>query len=151
MPQATVAPEVHQALDIHGHIASQVALDLIIAVDNIAYTTHLILIERIRTFVSVDFCPLQHFARPSVPYSVDVGQSDFYPLIAWKIYTGNACHTYSSALSLLMTRVFANNPHNATAPYHFTLIASLLYRSSNLHTTLLTQESWTAPSTIARA
>src|SRR3546814_6377409 len=34
--QAAVAAEVHQALDVHGHVAAQVALDHVVAVDGLA-------------------------------------------------------------------------------------------------------------------
>src|SRR5690606_38297486 len=35
MTQTTVATEVHQTLDVHGHFATQIAFDLIVAVDRL--------------------------------------------------------------------------------------------------------------------
>ena len=41
MAQAAIAAEIHQALDVHGDVASQVALDPVVAVDDLAQTRDL--------------------------------------------------------------------------------------------------------------
>src|SRR6185295_16455864 len=40
MAQAAVAAEVHQPLDVHRHLAAQVAFDLVVAVDRFADLQH---------------------------------------------------------------------------------------------------------------
>src|SRR5258708_4906021 len=42
MPQPTVAAEIHQPLDVHGHLAPKVALDDVVAVDDLADLQHLL-------------------------------------------------------------------------------------------------------------
>src|SRR5687767_11940399 len=41
--QTAVAAESHQALDVHGHFAAQIALDLVVAVDHFADAADLVL------------------------------------------------------------------------------------------------------------
>jgi hypothetical protein len=36
MAQATVAAEIHQALDVHRHVAAKIAFDLVLAIDGFA-------------------------------------------------------------------------------------------------------------------
>src|SRR5262249_37800550 len=47
MPQAPVAGEVHQSLDVHRHFAAQVALDRVVAVDGLADADDLVVGQRI--------------------------------------------------------------------------------------------------------
>src|SRR6185295_2232962 len=41
--QAAVAAEVHQPLDVHRHLAAQIALDLVVAVDHLADADDLVI------------------------------------------------------------------------------------------------------------
>src|SRR5215211_7625551 len=45
VPQAAIAAKIHQAFDVHGHIAPQVALDHVVAVDDLADLQHFLVGE----------------------------------------------------------------------------------------------------------
>src|SRR5262249_35864188 len=47
MPEATVAGEVHQSLDVHRRFAAQVALDRVVAVDGLADADDLVVGQRV--------------------------------------------------------------------------------------------------------
>src|SRR5476651_124113 len=76
MAQAAVAGEVHQALDVHRHFATQVAFDGIVLVDRLTDADHLVVGQRIHATRLVDPHLGQNLLGFRQADPVDVLQSD---------------------------------------------------------------------------
>src|SRR5258705_4981160 len=132
MSQPTVAAEVHQPLDVHGDLASQVALNDIVAVDDFADLQHL-LVGQLRPPPGVRDPDLRHdFIGLFRPDPMDILQSNDDALIGRYIDAGDAGHSHSLLLpprskrpALVSARRFASD--NATpSPFR-----SARYRSTS--------------------
>src|SRR3990172_9096253 len=94
--QAPVAAEVHEPLDVHRHLAAQVAFDPVVAVDHLADAHDLVFGELIDPprFRDTDlFADLPGF-RPADP--MDIAEADQRPLLRGDIdagYTGHRTHS----------------------------------------------------------
>src|SRR6204780_837261 len=75
MPNATIASEIHQALDGLLEVAAQIAFDFVVGVDR-----------------GVDFGGGQNLERARPAYSVDIGQRDIHPLVLRQFDSSYACH-----------------------------------------------------------
>tara|TARA_B100000676_G_C17930337_1_gene760510 strand:- start:94 stop:468 length:375 start_codon:yes stop_codon:yes gene_type:complete len=97
MPDAAVAPEVHQPLNIHRNFATKFTFDEIIVIDRLANSNDFIIGKLVYpTFVrnaafAADFDRL----RPADP--MDVRQSNGNTLPSWNVY---ACNTRHAEYSL---------------------------------------------------
>src|SRR3954452_21012457 len=87
---APVAPDVHQALDIHGDFGAKRAFDLDRALDHLAKPGNLIVRQIADPGVRVDPGLAQDAAAGGTADAKDVGQRDLNALLARKVY---ACDT----------------------------------------------------------
>src|SRR5437867_3532621 len=76
-----VTPDVHEPLHVHRHLAAQVALDLELALDDIADAADLVLGPRLHPLVRIHVGPQQDPARRRASDAVDVGDRDLAPLV----------------------------------------------------------------------
>jgi hypothetical protein len=92
VPDAAVAPDVHQPLHVHRDFASQIALDLVLALDDVADASGLIVGPALHALVPVH-ARVRHDPtgrRDADP--VDVLDGDDPALLARQIHSGDACH-----------------------------------------------------------
>ena len=133
MPEPTVAPDVHEAFDVHGNLGSQRTLHLEVALDLPADTIHVFVGEIMSPDVRTDPGGAEDLARPGPSYPEDVGEGDLDPFSTGEIHTCDSCHG-ASALPLLMTGVaLANDPHHPTAANYLAVLANRLNAASDLH------------------
>src|SRR5690554_2871626 len=93
VPQATVAADVHEALDVELHLAAQVALDFVLGFHDAAEPDDLGFGEVLDPGIRVDL-GLGHDDPCTVDaYSVYVRQCMFDSLVAWKVHSGDSCHS----------------------------------------------------------
>src|SRR6195256_586591 len=95
MTQAAIAAEIHQTLDVHAGLASQVAFDHIVAVD---YFTDLqnFLIAQLRDATIVgNLDLLQDVGRIPLADAVDILERDQHALVGRNIHAGNTGHGFS--------------------------------------------------------
>src|SRR5262245_1436788 len=83
--QPAIAAEVHEALDVHRHLAPQIALDLVLGLEDIADAADLVLVEVVGPLVERDVSLLQDLARERLADPVDVSERDFHPLVAREV------------------------------------------------------------------
>src|SRR5215510_2920827 len=98
MTQPSVAAEVHQPLDIHRHLAPQVALDYVVAVDDFANLQHF-LVGQLRYpagLRNTDF--LHDFICLFRPDAMDILQCNNNAFVGRYIDAGDAGHSYSLLL-----------------------------------------------------
>src|SRR5215471_4098833 len=133
VPEAAVAAEIHEALDVHLHFAPEIAFDLELRFDRFAKGFDVgvgqlfdLLVQRDAGFFADD-------AGIGFADAVDVRQGKGHVLTTGKIDSSDACHVETSTLPLLVAGIFANDPHDAFAANHFALVADLLDARSNLH------------------
>src|SRR6185437_7380209 len=91
MPDAAVAAEIHQPLDVHGNLAAQVALDRELG-DLRADGIDLALGEVLHPLVRADARGLAGALRTGATDAVNMGQPDPYVLVHRDVDAGYACH-----------------------------------------------------------
>src|SRR5262245_62983930 len=92
MPDAPIRADVHQALDVHGHLAAEIALHLELALDHLAHPGHLLLRPGLHALVGIETGPGHDVPGQGAADSVDVGDGHFTALVPREIDTGHACH-----------------------------------------------------------
>jgi hypothetical protein len=134
MTDATVATEVHQALDIHRNLAAQVALDF----ELIHRRTELgdlgfgeVLDRRRR----IDTSRSANLLRARVADTVDRRQCDHDVLVQRDVYASYTCHLIflNLALALLVPGVFADHAYNTIATNDLAVSANFLNGCSYFH------------------
>src|SRR5688500_2007784 len=90
--QSAVAADVHQPLDVHVHFLPQRALDLEVLLDDLAQLVHVRIRKRMDAGIRVDSRLAQDLLRRGPADPVDVRETDFDPLLAGKIDSGDTCH-----------------------------------------------------------
>ena len=97
MPQAAVAANFAEPLDVHSGLTAQVTFDGVVMLDSIAEFCLLLLGQILNTGVGIDFGDGQNLRCTSGSDAINIGQSNFDPLITGKIDTRNTCHTKINA------------------------------------------------------
>src|SRR5215472_14835280 len=98
MSQPTVAAEIHQPLDVHGHLAPKVALDDVVAVDDLADLQHL-LVGQLRHPPGIRDSDFRHdFIGLFRPDPVDILQCNNDAFVGRYVDAGDAGHSYSLLL-----------------------------------------------------
>ena len=92
MPEAAIRADLHEALDVECHLAAEVTLDLVAAVDDLAKPADLVLGEIADTGVGVDVRLLQDLLAGGQPDPVDIGERDLDALLTRDIDAGDTCH-----------------------------------------------------------
>ena len=128
MAQTLVAADLHLALDVLRDLAAQVTFDLEVLVDEAAQLRDFFLGEVAHTRVARHPGLVAHQLRGGAADAVDVRERDLEPLLAGNVDAGDTCHTKSpSALTLLVTRVRADDAHRAVPADHLALLTDLLH------------------------
>src|SRR5581483_7196127 len=163
MAHAAIGAEVHQALDVHRHLAAQVAFDR-----DFRHLGAKLIHLRIRQIFDLrrsgDTRRRADAPRHRPADAIDRGQTDLDVLLIRYIDVGYTRHdcplpfcpiaregaqiygftsvksTFycftGSPLSLLMSRIGANNPNDPFAPYNLAVAAHFLHRCSYFHCNL---------------
>src|SRR3954463_12735082 len=76
MPEAPVAAEIHEALDVELHLAAQIPFDLVVGVEDLADGLHLRVAELLHALVLGDLRLLADMLREGAPDAVEVRQGD---------------------------------------------------------------------------
>ena len=92
MPQTAIAADLHQALDVHGNFATQVALYLDVVVNVVAQLADIILGQILDAGVGVDARGLDDVVGDVAANAVDVRQGDLNAFLPGKVDTSNSCH-----------------------------------------------------------
>jgi hypothetical protein len=86
------------------------------------------------TTIGIDACRLQNLVRGRQTDAIDVGQSDFDSLVAWKIDSCDTSHKKSLSLTLLVARVLlADDAHNTGALDHLAMFTDWLDATTDFH------------------
>jgi hypothetical protein len=128
--EAAVAAEVHQALDVHLDLATEIALDAVLGLEQLADALDLVLGEILGLLVLGDPCLLADLLREGAADSVEVRKRVRDVLVAGEVDACNASHDVFPfsrlTLALLMARVVTDDANDALAPDHLALVADLL-------------------------
>src|SRR5262245_53446722 len=87
-----VAADVHEQLDVLRHLAAEVALHLVVALDHLANPYGLALAELVGSGVGRDVRLLADLARTGAPDSEDIGQRNLDALVPGEIDSGDTRH-----------------------------------------------------------
>src|SRR5215831_19348751 len=100
VPQAAIAVDVDQPLDVHRHFTAEIALDDHLLLDDVTQPGDLFVRELIHARIRVDARARDNVPGRRRPDAIDVRKRDFHSLLARDIHTGDTCH----ALPLLTYR-----------------------------------------------
>jgi hypothetical protein len=92
MPHAPIAADVDEAPDIHVYLASKIALDTLLAVDDVPDTGKLGLAKVFYPWVTFDTGFLDHIFGLRGPDPKYVGNGYLNPLVVRYVDSGNDCH-----------------------------------------------------------
>jgi hypothetical protein len=92
MAKSPVGTDIHQSLDVGGHVSSEVSLHLIFLFDNISDANHLCLGEFIYLSVLMDVRLFEDFIGGRSSNTIDISEGDLYPFILRKIDSCNTRH-----------------------------------------------------------
>src|SRR5579883_124249 len=92
VPQAPVAADLHQPLDVQVHLAAQVALDRVLVVDQLADAAHLVLGQLADALRGLDIRPRDDLLCARASDAVDVRQRDEDRLVARYVDARDTCH-----------------------------------------------------------
>src|SRR5687768_4707433 len=95
MTHAAVGPDLDQALNAHLNFAAQVTFHLVVLINELADRSHVRLRKVLHPGIGINLCAGQNLLRASWSYPVEIGQANFYPLIAGQIDTFNSRHSSS--------------------------------------------------------
>src|ERR687895_1841841 len=92
MAHAAVRADLHEALDVHAHLAAPVALDLRAAVDHLAQPIDLVLGQVAHPRVGGDAGRAHRSRGRGGADAVDVGERHHHPLLAGNVDAGDTSH-----------------------------------------------------------
>ena len=87
MPEPTVAPDFHEAFDVHGHLRSQRPLHLELVLDLPAEAIHVFVGEIVGSGVRADPGVAQDLVRPRPSDPKDVSERDVDPFSTREVNT----------------------------------------------------------------
>src|SRR5215203_4081362 len=128
-----VAADLHQALDGLGALPAEVALNGVVAVDQVAEPRDLVLgeVADVRVRADPELCEEPVRSGPADP--VDVREADLDALVEGDVDPRNSSQSCYLPLTLLVTRVRADHQHAAVPADDLALLAHRLDRRSYLH------------------
>src|SRR5262245_27684014 len=139
---ATVAADVHQPLDAHRHLAAQVALHLVLALEDVPQAPGLIVAPVLHALARIHARLDEEPLGGRRPDPVDVLNRDLPTLVPRQVDPGDACHGNSSslvlALTLFVARVLADDAHGALTAHDLAVLAPHLDGRPRLHRCPLT-------------
>src|SRR4051794_15630060 len=106
MTQAAIAAEIHQTLDVHAGLATQVAFDQIVAVDHFADLQHFLIAQLRHAAIIGNLDLLQDVGRILLADAMDVLERDQDALVGRNIHAGNTGHGLLSCRRSLADRLF---------------------------------------------
>jgi len=92
MPQATVAAKIHEALDVHRHVAAQIAFDFVMFVDVLADFENFGLGALVDALGRRNPGALANLKRVGRPDAKDITQRNMQRLLRRNIHTCNTGH-----------------------------------------------------------
>ena len=96
MPDAPVAADLGEPLDIHGQIPAEVALHSVAVTDDLTELGLLSLAEILHPGVGVDPGLSQDLVGAGAPNAKDIRETDLDPLLSGQINASNTSHTVSA-------------------------------------------------------
>src|SRR5262245_41300585 len=96
VPEAPVAAEIHETLDVELHLTAQVALDLVVGVEDLADGLHLRVGELLDALVLGDLRLFTDLLRGRPADAIEVRERVGDMLAAGKVNTGDTCHRSNS-------------------------------------------------------
>ena len=92
---ATIATDIHQALDVQLNLGTEVSLYLVFSTDDFTDLSGLVIGPILYFKISVNSGLIQNLSRTTTAYTIDIGQSDFASLVLRQIDTNNSyCHIF---------------------------------------------------------
>jgi hypothetical protein len=141
MAESAVATNVHQSLDVHGRLTTQITFDSELS-DLISDFLQIAISQVFDLFGISNAASFANFASASATDTKNGGQANLGMLLRRNIDASDTCHfrplkLLQLTLTLLVTWICTDHAHNAFASDDFAVAANFLDRSRNFHISLL--------------
>jgi hypothetical protein len=90
--QPAIAAEIHQPLDVHRDLTPKIALDRVIAINQLAHTQHLVIGQLMHAPLDWNADPAAYLERLGAPYAMYVGKPDRGSFLVGYIHASDARH-----------------------------------------------------------
>jgi hypothetical protein len=136
MAQATIAADIHQALDVQLNLRAQVTLNDVFVFDELADGFGLGFRPVLRTLVRIDITARENLDSAGTTDSKDGGQGNFAPLLDVKVLSCNSWHGSNDkarnqarglSLTLFVFRVLFVDHVNAAFPTHDFVVGAAFF------------------------
>ena len=97
MPQAAVAADLGQALDVKRGLTAQVTFHDVAVVDALTQLGFFLIGEVFYSGVGVDPGCLQYLVCAGSADTIDIGETDLDSLVLGQVNAGYTCHTFQSS------------------------------------------------------
>jgi hypothetical protein len=134
--QASVAADVHEPLDVHGNLPSEITLNPHFLIDDVAQAIDFIVRQVPNPGVRIDSGASEKLLARMQSDAIYVRQSSFDSLIPGKVNSRNSGHVLSPqrclpgdslALPLLMPRIDADHSQHSVAPNDLAFLTAASY------------------------
>jgi hypothetical protein len=141
MAESAVATNVHQSLDVHGRLTTQITFDSELS-DLIPDFLQITISQVFDLFGISNATGLADFASAGATDTKNGGQANLGMLLRRNIDASDTCHfrplkLLQLTLTLLVAWICTDHAHNAFASDDFAVAANFLDRSRNFHISLL--------------
>src|SRR5687767_8473894 len=109
MTQAPIRSRIDQTLDVHRECFSEIALDLVFLIDNLADLDDLVLTEIFDPDGAIDPGLVQNVSGGRPADAEYIGQADVRPFFSRQIHSRDSCHIFTSSCSLLSLRMISSD------------------------------------------
>jgi hypothetical protein len=92
MADAAVTGNLHEPLDTHGHLAPEIALHLVLALEDLPDARGLLVAPVLDPTARIDVGLGEYLLRRGDADAVDVLDRDLTSFVSRQIYSGDTCH-----------------------------------------------------------
>src|SRR6266849_5514025 len=114
VPYPPVAPDFHQALDVHGDVLAEIAFHSSLLFYDAADLPDVVLRQILHAEVGTDPCVLEDLVRTDAPDAENVRQTDLHALRAGEINASDSCHKSEPRNSAFSSQLLALSLHPST-------------------------------------
>jgi hypothetical protein len=131
---ASIAADVHQALNVKADVFSEVAFNCFFGGDDVPDARNFIFGQVADLGAEIHLGAVQNAVGFGPPNAKNVCEGDLYALCGGQVYTGDACHSCSLALTLFVLWVFlADDARDSFAQDNFAVFAHFFDGGPDFH------------------
>jgi len=102
VPDAPVAADFHQALNVHGYLAAEITFDLVILINEFSQTADFIFSQITNPGIGINPRLGQHRGSPAAANAINIAERYFNPLFPRQVDSRYPRQTFAPPLKYLL-------------------------------------------------